>query len=128
LEISHTPILLVKFFLKRNILKDNPLDLVAHLYNLHISITIILLYLAADGDQHMIINIVEITDILCEEIALVRLTGIGDLFCSLFLVALIIRKLFYLLLDLKVISKFDTMGELGVFIVGCGCYCSLSVF
>lgn len=84
--------------------------MIAHLYNLHIFLIIILFYLAADGHQHMIINTIEIADILGEEMTLISFNGVWDLFYLLFLIALMIRKFFYLLLDLEMISKFNAMA------------------
>lgn len=58
----------------------------------------------------MIINTIEIADILGEEMTLISFNGVWDLFYLLFLIALMIRKFFYLLLDLEMISKFNAMA------------------
>ena len=121
LQISHAPILRIKLFFKRNILKDNSLNLIAHLHHLCIFLIVNVFYLAADGHQHVIINTVEIADILGEEMALIRFIRVGNLFYVLFLIACIIRKFFYRLLDLEMISEFNAMAGLGVFIVSCCC-------
>ena len=95
--------------------------MIAHLHHLRIFLVINVFYLAADSHQHVIVNTVEIADILGEEMALIRFIRVGNLFYVLFLIACIIRKFFYRLLDLEMISEFNAMAGLGVFIVSCCC-------
>lgn len=76
----------------------------------------------------MIIDAIEIADILDEEMPFIRFNRVVDLFYILFLIALVIRKLLYLLLDLEMVSELHAMAKLGVLVFVVCCCCCFVVF